>query len=296
MANTKKLQDNELRDLLSEMETDLEKAYDLEKYRLVKAFPPGEEEKSLTPESSDSSEADPTASPEMSDTAVAPPADASAAPGGMPGEMPAGAPPMDGSAPMDPAAAAGDATPLTPEALQAEYSQLAPEELDMHIKAALSAKEALAASAAPGMDAGMTSPDGSAGPAGMPPPAMKAELKVDKKAVGGSMVPVKKSEDARDNEISELKGLLKSQAEDIEILTKSVQMVMETPVRKALTSISDLPRFEAPKTFNRADVQNLLKDNAHRLNKSERQVALDVLAGNQPVSKLEAVLEKITSK
>lgn len=307
---TPKIKETELKALLQEMSEDLEKAYDIEKEKLVKAA--GEEEPDSAPPSPEASDASASAPPDATDAS----ADASAPPSAPPdasGAPPSAPPGMDGSAPppgaADPAAAASpDGAPLTPEALQAEYSQLAPEELDMHIKAALSAKEALAASAAPaGMDPSMGAPPAgpSAAPAGPPAPPMamkneleKDEIKVDKKAIGGKMVPVKKSEsDARDTEIAELKALAKSQAEDIEILTKSVTMVLEQPLRKAVTSVAYVPKVEAePKSFSPDEAKKIIAAGVHKLNKSERALVLDVFDGRQPATKLEGVLEKLTSK
>ena len=306
MAKTIKA--NELQEVLQEIEADLQKAYELEKDTLLKA----EGDVSASPEASDSPEMSSlsaegsSGSPESgsSPSAGMPPV---AAPAATPAATPPAAPAE--SAPMDPAAGADQqGAPLTPEALQAEYAQLAPEELDMHIQAALSAKEALQASAAPAPDASMQPPASpSPSPSPAAPPAMKAEasaeasaspvakedVKVDKKAIGGKMVPVKKSEpevDPRDAEIASLR-------EDIEILTKSITMVMEQPLRKAVTSmayVAKAPVEEPKKSFTSADVRQLIKDNAHKLTKSERDLVIDFYDGKVQASKLEAVLEKIS--
>jgi len=153
MAKTN-FKDEELRSVIAEMAEQLEGAWQTSKQELLaKAVPEESDDKApVDPSSSDSSA--PASDP------------ATAGPGPDAGDASA-APASDASAPAsaDPAA---DAAPLTPEALQAEYSQLAPEELDMHIKAALAAKEALAASAS------AVAPD--AASAGAPPMAMKAEI------------------------------------------------------------------------------------------------------------------------
>lgn len=167
MAKTT-FKDSELRNVIAEMAEQLEGAWQTSKQELLsKAIPEESDaggEKSSPPADPGSSDS----SAPASDPAASAPA--AAAPASAPASAPAAAP-----AGADPAMGADQGAPLTPEALQAEYSQLAPEELDMHIKAALSAKEALAASAsAVAPDAASAAP-GSA-PAGAPPMAMKTEI------------------------------------------------------------------------------------------------------------------------
>src|SRR3954470_20854224 len=122
-----KIKESELKDILAEVAEDLAKAFESEKDKLSKADdgsgPPPKEE---TP-GEDHAGSPPAEGSEGSD--APPAADASAAPGAeSPAPGPDGAPAPQG---MDPAA--DQAAALTPEALQAEYSKLSPEELDMHI-------------------------------------------------------------------------------------------------------------------------------------------------------------------
>jgi hypothetical protein len=276
----------ELTAILAEVEADLQKAYQAEVKNLKKALPP--------PPQDEGSESAPGESPAAEDSGS--PADdaamsASPAPEAPPaeGSMP---PPGPEGAPADPAADAGQGQPLTPEALQAEYAQLPPEELDMHIQAAMAAKEALqGAAGAPPAEGSMPpgAPEGSM----PPPPAMKGELKVDAKANGG----VIKSES------NELQSLVKSQAdlitsmkEDIENLTKSITMVVERPMRKAVTSMADIAPVEQPKTFTKSEVSKLVGDNAHNLSKAERELWLGYVDNRIPASKLAPMLERLTSK
>lgn len=242
------------------------------------------------------------------DASAAPAPDASAPPAGGPPDASAGAPPDASAAPADPAAQQG---PLTPEALQAEYSQLSPEELDMHLQAAMAAKEALAASAGPagappmappGAPAGapppaappaMGPPDASASAGGppMPPPMGKTgkDMNINSEANGGK---ISKSEEA-------LTALVKSQSEDIEILTKAVKTILETPVRKSVASIVDagvpFQKTEV-KTLARRDVDNFIKDNASKMTKSERDLWLDFVDKKVGPEKLAPMLERLSSK
>lgn len=174
MAKTFK--DDELRAVIAEMSSQLDAVWQISKSELLAKAAPEDKDK---PDGGGSPEADPASSdssaPASDPAASAAPAPAESAPAdpsmGAPGGAPGGAP---AGAMGDPAAQQDQ--PLTPEALQAEYSQLAPEELDMHIKAALAAKEALAASAsAMAPDAASAAPAGA--PAGAPAPmAMKGEM------------------------------------------------------------------------------------------------------------------------
>lgn len=220
---------------------------------------------------------------------------------------PAGGPPAGPAAGAPPADPAAQQPGLTPEALQAEYAQLPPEELDMHIQAALAAKEALAATAAPaaGPAAGAPpagpaagAPPPSAPPAGPPDPmAMgKEELRINKEANGGKITEgVKKSEDL----IAQLAALVKSQQEDIENLSKAVKIVLETPVRKSVLSFSEvateMKKSEPTAPKSRKDVDDFIKSNAHRMTKSERDLWLDYVNNKVPATKLAPMLDRLTS-
>lgn len=283
-----KIKDNELREVLSAIESDLNKAFDLSKDSLLAKAAP-EDEKEAPPEGSESAAGDASASaPAESPAPELPPGDASASA--------SPAPEMSDSAPQAPQDPAADAAPLTPEALQAEYSQLAPEELDMHIKAALAAKEALAASAAPAPDQSAPPMPPESAPAMPPaaPPAMKAEIKPE--GNGGEMKPVKKSEpevDPRDEKLQALEAVIKSQNEDIAALTKAVTMVLERPERKAVTSVAFLGKSEPEaKPVSASEARAKLNSLIPSLSKSERDLVLDFYAGRVGVDKLATILDK----
>lgn len=64
---------------------------------------------------------------------------------------------------------------------------------------------------------------------------------------GGKTAPVKKTEKPVDNtkkENDELRALVKSQGDKIELLTKAVTHIAGTPIRKAVTSIAALKKTE----------------------------------------------------
>jgi hypothetical protein len=305
-----RIKNSELQAVLTAVEEDLQKAFEAEKATLLKADgkPPDDEPASASegPVSADTST--PASSPSSESAPASPAADA---PGPEAAASAPAAPGMDGSAPMDPAAQQGDQ--LTLEALQAEYAQLPPEELDMHIQAALAAKEALMASA-PGADgsaAPMASPAASA-PAASPAPAMKAEIKSHDKASGGqdgSFPAIEKSEKAiasletlvksQEETIKKAQELIKSQAEDIDNLAKAMKTYMERPERKAVTGISYLKKAEvapsAPeqKEFTPAEAKERLKEIIPTLSKAEREVVMDFYEGKVKVDKLTPILEKV---
>ncbi len=308
-----KIKDSDLKQVIAALEADLNEAFEGSKASLVKAE--GDDEKKGPPESSDDS-ASPPASDSASPAADAPPGD-SAGGSAPPSPEMAGA-----SAPApqaDPAAPQQGDQPLTPEALQAEYAQLPPEELDMHIQAALAAKEALAASAGAGAGGPPGAPPGAppAGPAGgmpppgaspapdassqMMPPAMKQEMSSHKQANGGMI----KSEDIKAEfaaikaaHAAEMAALQKSYKEDVENLTKAITLVVERPERKAVTSISYLkktePSVDAPaKTFSPAEVKAKLNELIPSLSKSERSLILDYYSGKVKIDALTSLVEKI---
>ena len=298
-----KIKESELKDILSEVAEDLAKAFKSTEDKLVKAEPiakddgPPQEDESGSDEASSapaegSEGSEPSAPPA---DASAPPADASAPPA-----SPDASPAPEG---MDPAA--DQAAALTPEALQAEYSKLAPEELDMHIKAALAAKAAVAgapdAGGLPPPDASAApAPDASAPPAAPPaPPALKAELKASPERGGkDSIDSLGKSEfeamsKKQNDEIEALKALVKSQAEDIETLAKVAQKIMEQPLRKAVTSVAHLPKVEEKKELTRETIHARLKTLSAKpdLKKSDRQLINDFFDGRVKADKLAPLFE-----
>lgn len=286
-----KIKEAELREILEEVSADLAKAFASEKEKLSKAVGDEPEEESVPAEGSESAppaEASDSAPAEAPD---APPAEASA---DMPAATPDGAPSPD-AAPVDPAA---DAAPLTPEALKGEYAKLAPEELDMHIKAALEVKASLAGSPdAPPAEAPMAPPMDAA-PAG--PPAMKAELKASPERAGKDAIEALGKAEAvyqlsrkYEEEIENLKTLAKSSQEDVENLTKILTRVLEQPLRKAVTTVAHLPKVEEKKELDAASVHARLKELAAKpdLKKAERQLINDFYDGRVKADKLAPLFE-----
>ncbi len=207
--------------------------------------------------------------------------DAGSASGG-PGEEAPGS-----DQPADPAAEGG--AELTPEALQAEYAKLDPQELEMHIHAALAAKEALMG-AAGGAGAPPMAPPADAAPAPAAPgmdgagPAMKKE---------SPMTPEKVKAMAK-AEVDELRAAVKEQAEAIEALTKTLTTVMEKPLRKSIASVRPA---EAPKkdlsTLTMKDVnEHLTKITADpKLAKSDRDTINDFFDRKVGIDKLAHLFE-----
>ena len=305
---------DEIAALLTEIEGDFKKA----EQEAVETLKKGAEESGKEPEKevagspggedSSSPALDPTSDPSADASQAGPGPDASASAGAPPA-------PAAGAPGGDPGADVG----LTPEALQAEYAQLPPEELDMHIQAALAAKEALAGAAGPGAGAPPAGPAGAppAGPpappadaasAGGPPMMGKEELRINKEATGGKIsAGVKKSEDQIQKLVDlvkaqqdQIESMRKNSTEDIEILTKAVRSVLETPVRKAVTSLADVPELKkteavAEKFKTRKDVDNFISANVEKMTKSERDLWLDFVDNKVPASKLEPMLERLTS-
>lgn len=316
---------SQLRATLKAVEEDLEKAFASAKEGLVKAE--GDEKESSPAESSDDaggSSAPASSTPDSAPAeppAASPPA-AAAAPAASPG--PESAPPASAPAPgQDPAAAQGGG--LTVEALQAEYGQLAPDELDMHIQAALAAKEALMAASAPASapapgasaPASAGSPPPASPPAGAPPPAMKAEIQdsAEKKAQGGevkagSQPPsgdIKKSEsDAKMDEILKLvkeqADLIKAQREELDVVQRVMVQTINKPMRKSLTAEEYAARTAEPKkaaaTWTPADLKAELRSaiSSGKLTKSERDDVVAFYDGKVKAEKLAPIIEKLQQK
>lgn len=327
---TPKIKDAELRAVLAALETDLNTAFEAAKPGLLAKADDGSEKKDAPPSESTDDSASPPAddgSAAPSSPPAPPTAPASAVP---PAGSPAGSPPPGAPASPAPAgdpAAAGAEASLTPEALQAEYAQLSPEELDMHLQAAMAAKEALAASAAPAGMPGGAPPAPAASPAaGAPPPAMKSEAgatgtggtpSTHAKANGGQEKEVKKSEpdyQALLTQVATLQKSLddakaataaaeKSYAEDVQNLTKAVTLVLERPERKAITGVSQIEyikKSEAPaevkKTFTPAEAKAKLTELIPVLSKSERDLLVRVTTGMAKFEELQPVLDKHLTK
>lgn len=274
MANLKK---SEIDSLLDQVEAELTAALKEEHEKLAKAHP-GEETTSEV--DSDTSATDPkepeaSTSPPPGDgdtSAPAPDASASVSPEAS-GPADASAPPADGSAPADPAADPSN----DPQALQDEYSKLGaadPEELKNHYLACKAALFALmgagadasaAAPAAPGAPpAGPASPPPMAPPIASPspdaPPAMKSE-----KSAGGMPTTTEAANGGQGmmkSENDKIKGLtekLAKQEEAMASLLTVVTTMVETPVRKGITSIEYLAKTEDEKSGKDSDLSKLPK-------------------------------------
>lgn len=291
----------EITDILREVEADLKKSANEISQSLRKAN--GEPTEPADSVSADSS---------------SPASESAVGEGGAPPAPPTPeAPPADASAGGDPAAEQGQQ--LTPEALQAEYSQLAPEELDMHIQAALAAKEALSAAAAPPGQGDPMAPPGGDPSAGAPPmappgaeagappmdPAMmgKDEMAANK-ANGGKIT---KSEQAMVAAIlaavekkfdAKMAAFQKNTQTDVENLTKSITTLVSAPIRKSIAALSDLgPSLAKSESIpmSKKEVNDFISENAERMTKTERSLWLDFVANKVPASKLAPMLERLTS-
>lgn len=292
----------DLQDVLAEVAEDLAKAFKSTEDRLAKAEPIAKDASTEETPGEDHS-----GSPPAEGSESAPPMGASASAGPPMGASPDGAPAPEG---MDPAA--DQSAALTPEALQAEYSKLAPEELDMHIKAALAAKSVLSGSpdmgGMPPPDASAAPmPDASAPPMGGPPPgappmgppAMKNELPASPERNGkGSIDSIHKSEfeslnKKNQDEIETLRAMVKSQAEDIENLAKITKAVLEQPLRKAVTSVAHLPKVEEKRELTREAIHSRLKSLSAKpdLKKSDRQLINDFFDGRVKADALAPLFE-----
>lgn len=248
-----KLTDNEINSLLDEVVLDLNKSFTEVKERLAKAEDKKEESKE---ESKEMEKAAPPmkeeSSPGQPGTEESSPIPSGESPAPEASSPPAETEPADSNPEMDPAQEMGGE--LTPEALQAEYEKLPPEELQMHLQAC---QAALAKLAPPAEMAPVAAPE--AQPEMAPPaPAMKSDSTVS---------------DLAKAEIDSLK-------EDIEILTKTVKTLVETPVRKAITSMDELSKEEVQQVSHLSpnDFWSKLSEVAKRqdLKKSERQLIKDI--------------------
>lgn len=102
---------------------------------------------------------------------------------------------------------------------------------------------------------------------------------------------------------AKFEAVVKSQAEDIENLTKSIKMVLERPERKAVTGMSqiqylkkseDTAPAEAPKTFTHDEARAKLNGLIPSLSKSERDLVVGYFEKRVKLSDLEPILAKAT--
>lgn len=232
------INEESLATILAEVEQDLVPVIksakdDLKKAQDASAPPTEESSESSEPSAEGSSPASPA-------PASAPGAEASSpAPAGDDSAPPF--PPGDASAPPSPEAAPaspeGSAFPSDPAALQAMVAAQPPEVQKALYLAAKSAIFAAQASAAPSPAPAPASPSPAAPPPGPDAgvPAMKGEMK---SSPGNGGDPVSKSETSR--EVEELKKLVKTQNDQIALITQAVTHLASTPIRKAITGIGQL--------------------------------------------------------
>lgn len=276
------LKAKELEAILNEVGTQLEPVLksEVEKAaeRLAKAHP-GEstsaevpKDASATKEPSDDKASAPppkTDGPPAPDKSASPPADVP------PPAPPADAPPA--APPADPAAGGDDGMECDPAQLQAAFSAMPLETLQMYYLAAKAALIAAmgndgGADAPPAMDAPPAAPPAPpAAPPVAPPPAMKGELPADPKANGEDPnKAVAKSE--KDVEIETLKKQVADQNEAVLKLTGAFKTFVERPVRKSIVGLSDLKQ---PGVAPVVDVSKLTKDEARaRLRKVVEKTSL----------------------
>lgn len=127
------------------------------------------------------------------------------------------------------------------------------------------------------------------------PMALKSEVSAgSKKATGGAIKAggaLGKSENdkaiealikASEEKMAQLEALVKSQGEDNENLAKAIKMLMEQPLRKAVTSVAHLPKVEAQKApLTKAVIDARLKELSAKpdLKKSDRRLINDFYDG-----------------
>ena len=310
-----KIKDAQVKQILAEVEAEIGSLLKSETDRLAKGHDESAPEASASP--GEGSEGSPSAPP-AEGSESGPPPDASGAPPDASAPPADGAPPEAPGAPVDPAA---DQGPADPEALMAEYAKLPPEELKVHFmacKAALAQvmgvdPEAGASPEAP--PAGPSAPPvaPSPSPAGPPPggPLMQAEVPADLKnlpANGGSQkaaVPdAIKSESApevgtslskAEDKVKELEAAVADQDKQIELLVKAVDLVIGQPIRKAVTSVSFVPRADESKAEpSKAEISAKLCEviRSKKLSKSESERAISYSMGNIGYEQIKDLLEK----
>jgi hypothetical protein len=220
--------------------------------RLAKAHP-GESTASETPKDASATKE----APDDKSSAPPPPKPEGTPPAAKEASPPPAAPPAadpaltaDPAAATDPAADPGAAGAEDPADLQAAYATLPLEDLQMHYLACKAALIAAmgndgGADAPPAADpAAAAAPPAPPPPAAPPaaPPALKNELPSDPKANGEDPANVAKSE--KDLTIASLEKRVTERDTALEQLTGALRKIVERPVRKAITSLSDLRKSD----------------------------------------------------
>jgi hypothetical protein len=221
---------------------------------------PGEEtppEKSDAPPSEGSSESDSAEAPSA-------PAEDSApeAPPAVPDEAPS-APPVT-PAPMDPMQMVASMQDLPLEQIKPLYDAV-----KALVFSKMQAAQQSVAAPAP------AAPMAPAAPAmAAPPPAMKAEVKMSSDNDADDCGPMTKKSESATSEIELLKAELRTTNEKFEVLSKALELVVSTPVRKAVTGISHIAKSEvAAAPLNKSDVDAKLRTHIRnpQLAKSDRE-------------------------
>lgn len=306
-----KLKDSELKNILAEVEQEFQTMLKTEQADLKKAAgskdDPSEEGSSSSGGDASAPAPEASASPEASapTEGSAPPAAADASASATPDPAASAAPEMsaspDGSAPVDPAA---QAAPADPEALKAEYSKLDPESLKAHYMAAKAALfEQMGAAGDGSADpaaagAPVPPPEASASaPAAMPPPAMKAEVPASIKNIPATADTdnVGKTggkgglEDVKMSKSEEVQDLQKQ----VELLTKAIELSLGTPVRKAITSVNELPKEEQKPAETKLTVQEKIRKamGSGKLTKNQKDSLFSYALGNTEFDTIKDLLE-----
>jgi hypothetical protein len=282
-----KISDKEIASILAEVEAEIAPLLRSERERLSKAAedsvgsasPMGEESRSpgrdLMPDERSGS----SASPEASASSASPMPEGSAS-------ASAGSPAPEAS--ESAGAPEGEEAGGDVEALAAQYAELPPEQLEMHLMAIEAAMQKMGA-------AGGGAPEGMAPPAqagAMPPPeqsagmpAMKSEKSVSASAEKSPKMPVKKEESSMEASKSPVKKEESSKAEhsisksEFEAVEAKLDMALKAvefltrPMRKAVTEFA-VAETKAPTSLTKGEVTAKLKEvtSSPKLQKSDRQL------------------------
>jgi hypothetical protein len=305
-----KIKDSELKAILSEVESEIDNLLKSDAKTLAKAVGDKDPEDGGNAASAGSESAAPAegsapAAEASSPTAGSPAPGAEASAGTPPPAAETSNPAPEASASAPGAAAPEMEGPVDPEALKQEYMQLDPESLKVHYmacKAALFEVMGQQAGGSPAPAPEASAPVAPPAPAA-PPPAMKAEIPAsiktvpangdalkDSKAALHDVKPLGKAEQVQQTEeINDLR-------QQVELLTKAVDLALGTPVRKAVTSITHVPRTE-----NQSEKTELTKDQiqgkirkalaAGKLTKNQKDQIFSYTLGNTKFDEISALLE-----
>jgi hypothetical protein len=301
------IDDEALNSILDEVSKELVPVLKTEAARLAKAAdgdgPPPKEESSGGDDAPQEESGPPSPSPEAS----ASPAGGPPPPGP---EASASAPPPPGAGAPPPGAAPGAEAGGMPTDPQQLAAMLAPLPLEQKKAIYMALKEQLfqaQAQGPAGAGAGGPPPPGAGAPPAMPPPGPEASASAPPPpGAGGPPMPPPmgkgetaasplKSNDtngddaastknvgsgkmgkSESKETEELRKLVKSQGEDIALLTKAVKVMVNTPMRKAVTSINSFAKTEGgdePVSLTKKELTEKLSAHARNkdLKKTDRE-------------------------